>query len=388
MLWPERINVPSDDQAFLSALTAGRDWWPFVPPKHGDSGMPNQLCTQIRFSTQGRYLTGVLGIFGGLESTREILLHELWVKLFEKMGASSKTTDNRLSDIHSKLVKRFSSSTIDLTDAQQSEALSKEVLQVARRQRIEPNSISWREIEAAFGELQDACWKKHHAKEKEKEKEFRNDDRDRFERSVQNLCAQGVLHQGIRWKCSKCFHESWVSISTLDKEIKCEVCGKVDPAPIGREWDFMMNSFLSTALREHSIQSIVWALDKLRDMVASSFYFLGPTDVYLNEYIEDVEGPDGDIDLICVKDGVVRCCEVKQSARNLNLDKIIKLVTRLRPDIATLAVMENQNSRIDRAFGRLKEGVSGSGIDAELIVLEPNDIDSNPTFGTIRYRVL
>lgn len=381
------IRVPTDEEAFISALTAGRDWWPFVTPKHGGDGMPNQLCTFIRPSTQGRYFAGVLGIFGGLERAREVLLHELWDKLFEKMGASSKTTDTQISEIQKQLLKRFSSSTIDLAEAKQIEALSKEVLKTARQLRIEPSSLSWSEIETAFDELHDAYWKEHHPGDENEDEESRDDDRDRFARSVQKLCAKGSLHQGIRWKCRSCFHESWVSIGSLNTEIECEVCGKAYPAPIKREWDFMLNSFLATALREHGIQSIVWALVKPRNMVTSSFYFFGPSDVYLDKYPEDVRSPDGDIDLICVQDGVVRCCEVKQSSRNLDLDNFVKLVKRLRPNIATLAVMEGQNSKIDKAFRRLKEGVSGTGIDAELIVLEPADIDSSPNFGTIRYRV-
>ena len=87
------IHIPNDTQAFETALLTGNSWWPYEYATDDNSATPQHLCRYMTPSSQGQYLSGVIGLFDGFEHVREILLNNLWTQLLEKTGASSKTTE-------------------------------------------------------------------------------------------------------------------------------------------------------------------------------------------------------------------------------------------------------------------------------------------------------
>jgi hypothetical protein len=200
-----------------------------------------------------------------------------------------------------------------------------------------------------------------------------------FRERVQSLCRRGVLHQGYEHRCRKCLHRSWIAIDALRGEIICEVCRERQPAPVDRPWQFRLNEFLREGLRQHGVLPLVWALAKVRHMMETGLFFEGPLDVYTEQRQVDERRPLTDIDLVCVMDGVVRMCEVKQSARQLyreEVEKFAELMKRLRPDVAVMAVMEPENAKIRGHFTSLSDQLADTGIRAELLTLdESRDID-------------
>jgi hypothetical protein len=51
---------------------------------------------------------------------------------------------------------------------------------------------------------------------------------------------------------------------------------------------------------------------------------------------------------------------------------------RLRPDVAVLAIMEPSSQRSTKRLEELKRGLSGSGIDCELITVRSDDLEDKP----------
>lgn len=370
------IKIPDDRELIRWGLVVGNRMLRSAPTL-------SKRCMDLGPSTQGRYLTGVLGLFGRVDDAVVILLHSLWVELFEAMGASSKTTDTQIEGIGARLRNKFRGrEAVELNDDRSLNALSKEVSKAARELRTGGGPLKWSQIEGKYEALQKVYWSAHLSDRADEEKaEYFEHGRTHFRRCVQELCSLGVLHQGFLWKCSKCFHRQWISIDTLSREIRCDVCSQIEPAPIDREWEFSLNAFLSTALREHGIQSLVWALGRVRYRYSESFFYLGPSDIYLDSYAEEGGTRDGDVDLICVRDGLVYFCEVKQSGRDAgDLDNFIKVVLRMRPDKAVLAVMSEPNKRIQKAFSNLCVALEGVDIEPVLITLEDDDLHSGPYF--------
>ena len=153
----------------------------------------------------------------------------------------------------------------------------------------------------------------------------------------------------------------------------CEVCGQGRLAPVDRPWDFRLNEFLREGLRKHGILPLFWCLGKLRFMKEESFFFEGPLDIYTETTRYDGGQPSTDIDLICVADGVVRMCEVKQSARQLDPSQVQRfgdLMKCLRPDIATIAVMQSETAEIRETFQLFESQLSGSGVRPELVTFD------------------
>lgn len=386
------ITVPDDTQAFKTALTKGRNWPPFSSKPEFDSRNILQACTYLESSTQGRFFEGTLGLFGGYAPACDVVLNSLWSGLFDGIGATSKNTLQRKEELGEKVEKRLPE-IISLKDDNQKNILLNLIIQEAQSQRVYNNHWRWDKITNAFEvrhkEHYDHAIRPHITEDHSYsyEDEMQNDLK-RFEKHVQELCSKRVLFQGFHRRCPTCFHREWISISDLRAENPCNVCGYKILAPVHQLWDFMLNPFLVKALRDHAVQSLLWTLNRVQNTFSNSFYFLGPTNIWLDRYPDEVGGPDGDIDLLVVSDRSVIACEVKQSARDLDTQNFEKIVHRIRPDIAVLAVMEPLNSRISGALKRLSDNLVPSGIRVQSITLEESDLESRPTFDLKRVRVL
>jgi hypothetical protein len=57
---------------------------------------------------------------------------------------------------------------------------------------------------------------------------------------------------------------------------------------------------------------------------------------------------------------------------------------RLRPDIATLAVMEAETTKLKDLFKTFSQALNGSSIKPELITLKDDDFDDSPSFYGIK----
>jgi hypothetical protein len=64
--------------------------------------------------------------------------------------------------------------------------------------------------------------------------------------------------------------------------------------------------------------------------------------------------------------------------RGLNIEKFAAVAKRIRPNIATLAVMEPCSSALSAKLAELETALGGNGIAAELICLQDQDIDPSP----------
>ena len=174
--------------------------------------------------------------------------------------------------------------------------------------------------------------------------------------------------------------EIGVSINDLRAMVICEICGNEASAPVDEPWQFRLNGFLLEALRAHGIAPLFWVLNKVQAHNDSSFWFEGPLNIFLTKEKAATNCPDTDIDLTIIENGVVRMCEAKQSERNFSdPEGFATTMIRLRPDIATVAIMQPTNRSILEKFGKFSELLRGTDIKPELLTLDTeHDISSSP----------
>jgi hypothetical protein len=367
------VRQPDDEMAFRKALVEGRDWYPFQHSQTRES--INQLCRGVARSENGRYFWGVLQMFGSLNAANKILLNQFWRTQFDKLGASSSPSQVRRSVVEQTLKKKFRTKKLDFQKQDEADRLTNIVLQEAEHYRTFVPLLSWTELEDAFKQHQDQYWKTHPASGSEDDElEWREHEFESFTEEVRELCRTGILYQGFEHRCGRCFHRSWIGIDAVKKEFVCEVCGTSESAPVDRPWEFRLNEFMREALRKHGVLPLFWTLSKLRDFREKSFFFEGPLDIYFDLPPWEASGPDGDVDLICVSNGRVFICEVKQSARQLRkTGDFSTVISRLRPDVGIIAVMESMSPEIQQAFRRFSLPLVDSGIETRLITLEQQD---------------
>lgn len=362
------VNEPSDEQAITHAFVAGRDWWPY---QYKDAP-PVQLCCSADRSNAGRYFFGALQLFGGLHEANRFLLHKFWREQLGRLGATDQRPERRLNETRTRLKRRLPNSPLDLTDQAHLDKLSDIVLQEADAIRLNFPSVEWTQLCADHERYVEADEENFRSTSNVDHEDWQTWQRDSLRKLVQSLCMRAVLHQGLEQNCDRCHHSSWVTIRALKESITCDICRHTEAAPVERPWQFRLNGFLRDALRSHGVGPLFWALSRMRTFNVQSMWFEGPTNIYLTKEAFE-RRPSTDVDLTVVTDGIVRMCEVKQSARSLTrISEHAELMKRLRPDIATIAVMEPLSSRLQGAFDRFAAALEGSGIEPELIAFEPD----------------
>jgi hypothetical protein len=363
------ISEPSDEYAITHALMSGRDWWPFTGFQ---DERPNQLCYLAERSNAGRYFWGSLQLLGGLHEANGFLLHGYWREQLARFGATDQRPEQRLSDIQTRLKRRLPNGPFNLADDANLTRLANIVAQEADEIRLATPSVPWSKLQAVHERYVQADWEAHPPTGDDVDRdEWQGWERASLTQAVENLCLAGVLHQGVEHSCPRCHHVAWVTIGALDKEIRCDICDRVEPAPVNRPWDFRLNGFLRDALRSHGIGPLFWALSRMRSATSTSFWFEGPLNIYLTSHDYQRHQATTDVDLTVITDGTVRMCEVKQSARQLKrVEEFADLMKRLRPDIATLAIMEPQSKGIKAIFDRFATCLQGTGVKPELITLD------------------
>ena len=244
------------------------------------------------------------------------------------------------------------------------------MLAEARAERLPARYLKFDDLSTKFEAYRKAYWTKHSggtSPDAWEEREKRS-----LAESVKYLCQREILHQGYEWRCRQCFYNNWVAVDELKRTMVCQVCGSTEPVPVADSWHFRVNPFVLEGLREHGLLPAIWCLAKCAKHVETSFFYLGPHELFFTKENAEVGKPDG----------VVRLIEAKASAQRIDTIKIAELTKRLRPDVVTLAVMEAQSPRLAAKLNELRGQLAGSDIAVELMTLKPDDIDESPTLPT------
>jgi hypothetical protein len=168
----------------------------------------------------------------------------------------------------------------------------------------------------------------------------------------------------------------------MKRVMVCEVCGRNEPAPVAESWHFRINGFVLEGLREHGLLPAIWCLAKCAEHANSSFFYLEAHELFFTKESVDKRKSDAELDLLIVSDGVVRLVEAKASGQGIEIAKTAELAKRLRPDLVTLAVMEASSPALTQKLSELRQQLAGADITAELMTLEPGDIEESPYLPT------
>jgi hypothetical protein len=369
------ISVPTDETAFRYAICANRDWWPFV--RNQNNPKPG-LAHDMRPSDKGRYLTALLRKSGGVHRAKEIFLSQFWKERFELLGATPKATDKRIEEVTGRLKKRLKGGQI-VTDDDWAR-LANTVLIEARAERFPSRYLKFDDLRTEFDEFRDSFWEK--CPPVAPRDEWEEDEKQSLAVSVKYLCQLEILHQGHEWRCRQCFNNNWVSLDDMKRIMVCEVCGRNEAAPVADSWHFRINGFVLKGLQEHGLLPVVWCLAKCAERAKESFFYLDPHELFFTKENANKDGSDSELDLLIVSDGVVRLIEAKASKQEIKIAKTVELAKHLRPDVVTLAVMEPKSAALEKRLKDLKDQLTDTDIDADLMTLEPSDIEESPILPT------
>ena len=335
----ESITVPSAIAAVDYALAADGRWAKQVAAS-GEI-LPGNKVVWARRSNEARYLAGVLGMAEGLTSARKALMHPFLREQFALLGGTPNVPADKVSPTIARLKsKARRNPNFDLTDDNETAALAELIVKAGREQKNPRQFVSYEKLKADWKAHREAYWARNQKPTStEPDDDWDKREEESLDAALIGMRRRQILFQGHQWVCRTCHHRNWVDLAALSAQLTCEVCKRVDQAPVDIRWMFRPNEFLIESLRDHSILSLLWLLGALSDRARRSFLFVPPT---CFGFTEDEEHPSAEIDLMAIVDGNTLLCEVKSSWRfkPIELTELVNLAVRLRPDVAVLAVME------------------------------------------------
>lgn len=164
--------------------------------------------------------------------------------------------------------------------------------------------------------------------------------RDSLADTLEHLIRSNVFYQVANWRCKYCGHLNSRSLDNMKLKNECDICATEYLAPIDIEWKYELNDFVYRSLQKHSGLPVLWALGFLQDRLhTGAFWYLPEVDLYEGD---DDPQSKNEIDILCMLDGAFYAVEAKLSAslflnKAQALDKFVKVIGLLRPDVALLA---------------------------------------------------
>jgi hypothetical protein len=369
------ITVPTDETVFRHAICAPRE----ISITGRMEAVPKPgLAYQIRPSDKGRYLTALLRMSSTIHRANEIFLSGFWKDQFDRLGATPKITVERVAKVSKQLERRLQGRDPGSADGLQ--ILARLVIAEARNERIPDSYLRFDHLRKRFDEFRAAHGQARPGDEPTEE--WLEYETKSLALSTQYLCKQGILHQGYAWRCLQCYNSNWESLEDIKPAIVCEVCGQTEQSPVDHAWHFKLNGFVFRGLQEHGLLPLVWCLGKCAARVNNSFFYLPPHDFYFTPDSYDAGKRDAEVDLLMVCDGEVRMIEAKLSDGRVDITKMVDTAKLLRPDVVVLAVMEEMSDSLKAKLDDLRQQLVGTSIRAELMTLEPDDIETSPKLPT------
>lgn len=204
---------------------------------------------------------------------------------------------------------------------------------------------------------------------------------DSLKDTLEHLVRSNVFYQVAHWRCRYCGHMNSRSFDNMKIKNECDICATEYLAPIDIEWKYELNDFVYRSLQKHHGLPVLWTLGFLQDRLhTGAFWYLPEVDLY--ERDDDPESKN-EIDILCMLDGAFYAVEAKRSASIvLNkagvLDKFVKVVGLLRPDVALLAFerycaegedVETTKARLAEAARDIRERI-GPWTKLEILVAQ------------------
>jgi len=278
---------------------------------------------------KGLYLSGILELFGGLQSAAHFFEHSYWRSVFELLSLGSPEKEAGLFErVRNRLEKNKLSIASQLAGGHSKpiDWLSRLVIRHASELQLRPDEISFSELESDFQEQRErsiaANPEFRTATSPEEIEKDRKSARADLRGVLQELTDGGVLQQGIRIRCINCGSRFWREMGTLQQKVRCDGCNATVPVPVESVWSYRLNSLIRNGVALHGCVPVVSALRDLRERARESFIFTHGVGLF-KEYGDPK--PESEMDLLCISDGKLVCGEVKSSASDFTREELAKL---------------------------------------------------------------
>lgn len=372
---PRLDIVLSDDISVFAMLAALPNQSYYTRDARQEKVLPGRApFYQAKRSEKGRYLSGLLDLFGGLGPAASTLEKRYWRRMFDTLSGRTAHTDaERLKEVGNVLRKRLGANRAQFYEDDKAMTwLAIYVLRVARSLPAASRDLEFRVFEEhAKQEMEDfnahragqAPWVCSQAD---------------LIHALADLTERGVLLMGVQVRCPSCGYRAWHHIDNAKQTLQCGGCNAAFPMPPEQRWHYRLNSLARAAHAEHGLLPVVLVLGQLFMDARSAFLFAPCLDLFE----KDDKGPVGDLDIAVILDGQFVIGEVKQSRDRFDEATFAKMegvARRLLPDILLFASMDREPTvLLTKEIARLSDVLRPLSIAVRWYPLHEYKFDASP----------
>lgn len=349
------LSIPTRGPLFQNLL-APSFWYTLTADLRHSIPHPPQPA--LRLSDKGKYLQGLLTLFGSLRNAVYFFEHPFWRSTLtelccprksEQVKAKATKTIRKEAD---KFIREYA------TDKENAVLwLTETVLQAAEK-------IPGVEELLQYGSLKES-YASYVSKLASKEEQHYASTED-LKETLSQLTRAGVLLQGSEVRCDHCLSQFWYHVDELGKSIACKGCRRDIPLLAEGSWSYRPNALLRKGLREYGLLPVFRLIGRLFEKHNDNFIFLAGAE--LGNYTDAGFVSAEEIDLTWIRDGEFGIADVKSSTKGFSTDDTDKLVKRAkvaRPGTVLLAATEGEDSEIEKWRQKVNQQLEPMGIQVK-----------------------
>ena len=300
-------------------------------------------------SDKGKYLRGVLELFGNLTFACDVFGNPYWRAIFDALSRNTKAEQHAQKSIANKLRKLIAQSEPLVDNPCAINSLSKIAINESKKLDLKQMEFPF----AKFIQEAECWWKKEmeHMSEFEHASEMTMFDfgfgEEDVKRKLARLTQQNIVQIGVKPRCPNCGMVHWYHVDDIGQHVMCQGCRSQFPLHPELTWHYRLNSLIHAAHARHGITPAVLVLGQLFEESKTSFLFSSSLNLLAFSQDESSEGWDkaAEVDIACIQDGKFIIGEVKQSMSlfgKKDFDAIAEIAERAKPDIVLFSCIDSR----------------------------------------------
>ena len=322
-------------------------------------------------SDKGKYLQGVLELFGNLTFAYTVLSNPYWRKMFDALSKDTRAEQHAHEFIANKLRKEIGrSGSLTVTSQVTIESIAKLAVNEAKKLDLKQKELPFDRF------MQEAeQWRKEYIKnvkvaDDQSEEDILGFRREDVEVALTQLTQRNIIQIGIKPHCPRCGLAQWYYVDDISQHLTCQGCRIQFPLHPEPTWHYRLNELTRAAYALHGTTPVILVLGQLFRRCRTSFFFSPNLNLLTKPQDASPEKLDkaAEVDIACVQDGKFIIGEVKQSMslfKKKDFDTMAEIAEQTKPNIVLFSCVDSQKPTKSIA----------SHIERIRIKLSPLDID-------------
>ena len=324
-----------------------RVWIPAY--KHGDprTQVVDKRYYSVEVSDKGKYLQGVLELFGNLTFAHEVLRSSYWRAMFDTLSKNTHAEQYAHESIANKLTKLIGQSgSLTVENQRAIESLTAHIVNESKKLDLKQKEFPF----DAF--VQEANhWREKYTEymvpvDDQSEEDmigFRSED---VKDALQQLARRNIIQIGVKPRCPSCGIVSWYHVDDIRQHLTCQGCRIQFPLDPELTWYYRLNGLIHAAHALHGTTPVILVLGQLLRESRTSFLFSPNLNLLTEPQDESSEKlkTTAEVDIACIQDGRFIIGEVKQSMsrfKEKDFDDIAEIAERTKPDIVLFSCIDS-----------------------------------------------